>query len=135
MQTMQMTGKCLSCLSFVTAAFLAGWLGGCEQPTPGVTYSKDVNVWPFYTLKKMEGKDESNHIKWYKENGSCCILAGWEKEKRVDAQGFVIYRKEKSVFFPIAGGETEESEQAISKQGMVLLFPYKSYRDKTATPK
>jgi len=135
MANARMKSKCLSCLSFVAAAVLAVWAGGCEQPTPGTTYSKDVNVWPFYTLKKTEGKDEANNVRWFKENGSCCILAGWEKEKKVDAQGFVIYRKEKGIFFPIASNEVEESETMLNKQGSFLIFPYKSYRDKTATPK
>ena len=108
-------------------------LAGCEQPTvPGETYHKVSNAWPLFTFEKSEGIQDDG-TKWKKEKGDAVFwLSTWDKEKRYDKDGFLIYRKEKSGFFPLWVTEIEESQEFRTKQGSVLILPYKSHRIKTA---
>jgi len=104
---------------------------GCEQPkAPGQTYHKIVALWPILDLEKWEGANDDG-TRWQKEKGDMiCWLGTWEKERRYDKDGFLVYNKQKSMFFPIAGGEEEETDQFLSKKGSFLIWPYQSYRDK-----
>jgi hypothetical protein len=119
--------------SLILAGLALFVLAGCQQPLqPGETYHKLTVVWPIFDVEKSEGIDE-NGLKWQKEKGdACCWLATWEKEYKYDKDGFRVYRKEKDGFFPIYSNQIEETEEFRSKQGAILLFPYQSYRVKTA---
>ncbi len=118
--------------SLILAGLALLVFSGCQQPLrPGETYHKLTVAWPFFDVEKSEGIDE-NGIKWVKEKGDAvCWLATWDNEKRYDKDNFLVYRKEKGAFFPFYSNEIEESEEFRSKQGAVLVFPYKSYRVKT----
>jgi hypothetical protein len=109
-------------------------VSGCEQPQEGVTYKKEVGAWPIYDLHRTEGVS-ADGIKWQKEKGDCCLLGYWDKEKRYDKDGFLVYRKESSLFVPFASSFVEEDQKSITKGGSFLFFPNKTYRDKTAAPK
>jgi hypothetical protein len=119
-------------LAFIFPLVMA--VTGCEQPQQSMTYNKDVVVFPFYDLHRTEGVT-ADGVKWQKEKGDSCLLAWWDKEKRYDKDGFLVYRKETSVFIPFGGSTIEEDPKSLRKEGSVLLLPYKSYRDKTAAPK
>jgi len=118
--------------SLILAGLALLVFSGCQQPLrPGETYRKLTVAWPIFDVEKSEGIDE-NGVKWVKEKGDAvCWLATWDNEKRYDKDNFLIYRKEKGGFFPFYFNEIEESEDFRSKQGAVLVFPYKSYRVKT----
>ncbi|MBN2375760.1 MAG: hypothetical protein JXD22_05140 [Sedimentisphaerales bacterium] len=120
-----------SILTFLAVVFAFSLLTGCEQPLePGMTYHKLSSAWPIFDLEKWEGVEEGG-ITWKREKGdACCWLATWENNERFDKEGFRIYRKEKSGFFPIYATEVEETEKFINKQGSVLFYPYKSQRIK-----
>ena len=104
---------------------------GCEQPlAEGQTYHKLHAAWPLFDVEKWEGVNEDGTT-WKKERGdACCWLATWEKEKKYDKNGFQIYSKERSGFFPLFSNEKEESEEFTLKNGMFLFSPYESYRKK-----
>ena len=105
---------------------------GCEQPQmPGETYHKLATAWPIFDLEKWEG-EEPDGTRWEKEKGDAvCWLATWEKEKRYDKDGYLIYEKEKNGFFPLYSTKFEESPEFVHKEGTILLFPYISHRTKT----
>lgn len=106
---------------------------GCEQTTipPGETYHKVSSAWPLFDVEKSEGI-EPDGSKWQKEKGDAiCWLSTWEKEKKYDKDGFLIYRKERDSFFPLYTHEVEETKEFKTKQGNVLIFPYYSRRAKT----
>ncbi len=125
-------GKVFFAKSMILTGLSIFVFSGCQQPLlPGETYHKLTVAWPIFDVEKSEGVDE-NGIKWVKEKGDAiCWLATWDKERRYDKDNFLVYRKEKDGFFPIYSNEIEESEEFRSKQGAVLVFPYKSYRVKT----
>ena len=103
---------------------------GCEQPLPpGQTYHKEVILWPIFDVKEWEGTDAGT--RWIKEEGDVCILGAWKKEKRYDDEGFLVYNREESIFFPLYSTQIEETEEFEHKKGSVLLWPYESYRDKS----
>jgi hypothetical protein len=113
---------------------LFGAFSGCQEPQATTTYSKDVVIWPIYDLHRSEGLT-ADGVKWQKEKGDCVLLGYWDKEKKYDKDGFLIYRKEKSLFVPFASSSVEEDQKSITKEGAFLFFPNKTYRDKTASPK
>ena len=104
---------------------------GCEQPlAEGQTYHKLHVAWPLFDVEKWEGVNEDGST-WKKERGDAiCWLATWEKDRTYDKNGFQTYFKERSGFFPLYSTEKEESEEFVSKKGMVLFSPYESYRKK-----
>ena len=111
---------------------LVTFLGGCEQPVkPGETYHKVSAAWPLFDVEKSEGIEDDG-TKWQKEKGDALFwLSTWEKEKRYDKDGFLIYRKERDGFFPIYTNEIEEDKEFRTKKGAILVFPYYSRRAKT----
>ncbi len=119
-------------LTLILACLGAVLVGGCEQPNQKQeTYNKKIVAWPLFDLEKTEGVNEDGTT-WRKEKGDqICWLITWEKEKTYDKDGFVIYRKEKSAFFPLYSDEEEESAEFRIHKGMVLVFPFYSKRDKT----
>lgn len=121
----------LSVLVLATSGSLV-LLAGCEQPMmPGETYHKVSAAWPLFDLEKSEGIDDEGN-KWQKEKGDAiCWLINWEKERKYDKDGFLVYRKEHSEFFPISLTEVEEDKEFKTKQGRVLIFPYYSRRART----
>ena len=114
------------------AAVALAVMAGCEQPKrPGETYHKLATAWPIFDLEKWEG-EEPDGTKWEREKGDAiCWLSTWEKEKRYDKDGYLIYTKENNSFFPLYSTKFEESPEFIHKEGTVLIFPYISHRVKT----
>ena len=110
---------------------LAGVMG-CQQAGPGETNRKISNVGPIFNLDKAEGVNEDGTT-WKKEKGdACCWLISWEKEKKYDKDGFLVYRKEKDFAIPLlSGSELEETKEVYMKKGTLLLFPYYTRRAKT----
>ena len=106
-------------------------LTGCEQPlAEGETYHKKTIAWPLFDIERSEGVTEQN-IHWKKEKGDAIAwLSSWEKEEHRDKKGFVVYRKERSTFFPLWSTEIEETEEYQRKWGSVLMYPYRSDRKK-----
>jgi hypothetical protein len=121
-------------IPMILVILLLGAVSGCQQNPATTTYSKDVVIWPIYDLHRSEGLTEDG-VKWQKEKGDCLLLGYWDKEKKYDKEGFLVYRKEKSFFFPFASSSVEEDQKSITKEGAFLFFPNKTYRDKTAAPK
>jgi len=116
-----------------TALFLLIFLSvGCQQaPQAGETYRKIAVAWPLFDFKNTKGVKEDGTT-WEKEKGDACFwLSIWEKERGYDKDGFLIYRKEKSGFFPFYIDELEESKEFREHKGMVLLFPFYSRQVKT----
>ena len=128
-----MKKKMLQLIILSSAALLSALLLGCEQPLQeGQTYHRVSNAWPLWDQEKWEGENPDGTT-WTREKGdACCWLSTWDKERRYDARGMLIYKKEKSGFFPLYSHMIEESDEFRLKEGNVLIFPYRSYRRKTA---
>ena len=135
-----MNKKSLACHFLVVIAVWTAictfvlFAGGCEQtPLPGETYRKVAIAWPIFDLEKTAGVSEDGG-KWEKEKGDACVwLSTWEKEKRYDKDGFLIYSKEKDAFFPIYWSEIEENEQFRERKSATFyIFPYYSRKAKSA---
>ena len=106
-------------------------LCGCHQMQPGETSHKVTTAWPLFDVEKSSGINPEDGSRWEKEKGdACCWLSTWDKEKRYDKDNFLIYRKEKSGFFPIWSAEVEETKEFKKRSGAVLIFPYQSYMTK-----
>ncbi len=135
-----MNNKSLSSRFLVRSTVLAAictfilFSSACEHtPLPGETYRKVANAWPIFDQEKTAGVTEDGG-RWEKEKGDACVwLSTWEKEKRYDKDGFLIYRKEKDAFFPFYWSEEEENEEFREHKSAVLfLFPYYSRQAKSA---
>jgi len=105
--------------------------GGCEQPPlEGETYRKVAVAWPLFDFEIVEGQT-ADGLTWRKEKGDACAwLASWDKEKRYDEHGFLVYRKEKSAFFPFYYDQIEESKTFREHKGAILIFPFVSRTNK-----
>ena len=116
----------------VLAGLMAIAITGCHQPAPGETDYTFVPAWPIFDLEKSRGIDPDDGTMWEKEKGdACCWLATWEKERKYDKDNFLIYRKEKSGFFPIFSTEVEENKEVRKKKGIVFIWPHESTHIKT----
>lgn len=127
-----MKTKMLRLTVLLFSALLFASLVGCEQPLEeGQTYHRITNAWPLWSVEKWEGQ-EPDGTTWTREKGdACCWLSTWDKERKYDSRGMLIYKKEKSGFFPLYSHMIEESDEFRLKEGAVLIFPYRSYRVKT----
>lgn len=107
------------------------WVIGCQEaPLPGETYRKKISAWPIFEFEKTAGIN-ADGTTWEKEKGNAvCWLSTWERERTYDQDGVLIYRKEKSGFFPINSDEIEETTEFRLHKGAVLLFPFESYQKK-----
>ena len=115
----------------LAAALLLPALGCQEAPGPGETYRKVAVALPIFEFENTEGVLDDGTT-WRKEKGNAiCWLSTWEREKRYDKEGYLIFRKEQRGFFPLYGHEEEETKEYKKTKGAVLIFPYESYRTKS----
>lgn len=108
-------------------------LTGCQRPLePGETYHKVAVAWPIFDTETTEGID-ANGVHWKKVKGDAAIwLASWEKLHKFNKQETRIYRKERKTFIPFYSVNVEESPEFRKTWGIILLYPYSSYRLNTA---
>ena len=67
-----------------------------------------------------------------KEKGdAACWLSTWEKEKRYNQDGRLIYYRKRTGFFPLFDHLEEETDEFTYKEGRILLSPYVTRRKKT----
>lgn len=111
------------------------WTMGCQEtPLPGETYRKKASAWPLFEFEKTAGTNPDGTT-WEKEKGNAAFwLSTWEKERTYDQDGVLIYRKEKSGFFPFNSDEIEETPEFRRHTGAILLFPFESYQKKGVEP-
>jgi len=117
-------------VSSVVAVAFAGL--GCQQPLqPGETYHKLSTAWPLFDLEKWRGEMEDGTTYEKEKGDAACWLSTWEKEKRYDRDGRLIYYKKRSGFFPFFDHLEEETDEFTYKEGRILLSPYVTRRKKT----
>lgn len=129
LQRIGLGGGVLLVLSAVALVALAG----CERKLePGETYHKQAVAWPIFDVEKTEGIEDG--LQWKREKGDAAFwLASWNRLHKFNKSGSEVYRKERKTFIPFYSVNVEESDQFKKTWGIILLYPYNSYRTKDAS--